>query len=247
MKLAPLTIGLLLTTTLFGTSVTARAQTAGPETQPRTFGTSSETVHAVSAVEFSGQYGNETVEGTTRFARSCAGSDCDLVAGARLPAGALVTRIELDACMNGNGVATARLIRSERLSPSPVTETLASVSTSEFDFVTPACTNFPRSLVAIPTINHRDHYYVLQVSLSADNAFLLGVRLYYRLQVSPGPAIATFHDVPTGHAFFPFVEALAKAGITGGCGGGNFCPDNPVTRGQMAKFLSTALGLHFAP
>ena len=73
------------------------------------------------------------------------------------------------------------------------------------------------------------------------------VRIFYQLQVSPAPATATFNDVPMGHPFFPFVEALVKAGITSGCGGRNYCPDNPVTRGQMAKFLSTALGLHFAP
>jgi hypothetical protein len=53
--------------------------------------------------------------------------------------------------------------------------------------------------------------------------------------------------VPTSHAQFRFVEALAASGITGGCGGGDFCPNNPVTRGQMAVFLATALGLHYAP
>ena len=31
------------------------------------------------------------------------------------------------------------------------------------------------------------------------------------------------------------------------CGGGNFCPDAPLTSGQMAVFLSLGLGLHFAP
>jgi len=51
--------------------------------------------------------------------------------------------------------------------------------------------------------------------------------------------------VPTGHPFFQFIEALAAAGITGGCGNGNYCPDNPVTRGQMAVFLAKALGLHW--
>ncbi|HEX4438485.1 MAG TPA: S-layer homology domain-containing protein, partial [Thermoanaerobaculia bacterium] len=40
-------------------------------------------------------------------------------------------------------------------------------------------------------------------------------------------------------------EALNAAGITGGCGNGNYCPDGPVTRGQMAVFLSKALGLHW--
>jgi hypothetical protein len=72
-----------------------------------------------------------------------------------------------------------------------------------------------------------------------------GMIVGYVLRVSPAPSVATFGDVPTGHIFFQFVEALASAGITGGCGGGNFCPNNPVTRGQMAAFLSIALGLQF--
>jgi hypothetical protein len=70
-------------------------------------------------------------------------------------------------------------------------------------------------------------------------------RVHYKLQVSPPPGTATFNDVPTNHPFFQFIEALAASGITGGCGSGNYCPDNPVTRGQMAVFLSKALGLHF--
>jgi hypothetical protein len=67
----------------------------------------------------------------------------------------------------------------------------------------------------------------------------------YQLQVSPAPGTATFNDVPTNHPFFQFVEALVDSGITAGCGNGNYCPDAPLTRGQMAVFLSKALGLHF--
>ena len=67
----------------------------------------------------------------------------------------------------------------------------------------------------------------------------------YRLDVSPAPATATFNDVPVNHPFFQFIEALAASGITAGCGGGNFCPNEPLTRGQMAVFLSKALGLHW--
>jgi hypothetical protein len=69
------------------------------------------------------------------------------------------------------------------------------------------------------------------------------VRVSWVRQVSPAPAAAAFNDVPTGHPFFQFVEALAKSGITAGCGGGAFCPDQPLTRGQMAVFLAKALGL----
>jgi len=72
-----------------------------------------------------------------------------------------------------------------------------------------------------------------------------GVRITWRRPVSPMPSAPTFADVPDSHPFSQFIEALAASGITGGCGSGNFCPDNPLTRGQMAAFLSKALGLHW--
>jgi hypothetical protein len=72
-----------------------------------------------------------------------------------------------------------------------------------------------------------------------------GFQISFHRIVSPAPASATFNDVPTGHPFFQFIEALAASGITGGCGNGNYCPDAPLTRGQMAVFLSKALGLHW--
>lgn len=48
---------------------------------------------------------------------------------------------------------------------------------------------------------------------------------------------ALFADVPPTHPMVHQIETLATAGITRGCGGGNFCPDSGVTRGQMAVFL----------
>lgn len=68
----------------------------------------------------------------------------------------------------------------------------------------------------------------------------------WRRAVSPAPTTATFpNDVPTTHPFFQFVEALAASGITAGCGTGSYCPDQPLTRGQMAVFLTGALGLYW--
>ena len=53
----------------------------------------------------------------------------------------------------------------------------------------------------------------------------------------------TFADT-RGHVFEHPIAALAEAGITRGCnpGSGNtrFCPDEPVTRAQMAAFLARA-------
>jgi len=95
------------------------------------------------------------------------------------------------------------------------------------------------------TVDNLMNGYGIEVRLSAAN---LGnkfreVNIYYQLQVSPPPGTPTFNDVPTSHPFYQYVEALAASGITSGCGGGNFCPDQPLTRGQMAVFLSRALGL----
>jgi hypothetical protein len=87
--------------------------------------------------------------------------------------------------------------------------------------------------------------YYLSVDVASDTSFR-GCRLTWRRLVSPAPGAATFPvDVPTTHPFFQFVEALAAAGITGGCAPQAYCPDQPVTRGQMAVFLAAALGLHF--
>ena len=64
-------------------------------------------------------------------------------------------------------------------------------------------------------------------------------------QLSPPPGSATFADVPPNDPFFAAVEAFARAGITGGCAPGNFCPNGVVTRAQLAKFLARALGLYW--
>ena len=54
---------------------------------------------------------------------------------------------------------------------------------------------------------------------------------------TPPPCTGVFPDVPCSSNFAPWIEAMAAEGITGGCGGGNFCPLNPVRRDQMAVFL----------
>lgn len=93
-----------------------------------------------------------------------------------------------------------------------------------------------------------DRVFVLDVEQGPgleDDQFFGYVEIWWRRVVSDPPATPTFGDVPGSHPFYPFVEALAKSGITGGCGGGNFCADAPLTRGQMAVFLSKALGLHW--
>lgn len=70
--------------------------------------------------------------------------------------------------------------------------------------------------------------------------------LTWQRAVSPAPTTSTFPDVPTDHRYFRFIEALAAAGVTAGCGDGLYCPEEPITRGEIAVFLASALSLYWA-
>jgi plastocyanin len=65
----------------------------------------------------------------------------------------------------------------------------------------------------------------------------------FLLKTEHGPAYVPpacqgiFADVPCPSQFADWIEQLFNEGITGGCGGNNYCPNAPVTRGQMAVFL----------
>ncbi len=61
----------------------------------------------------------------------------------------------------------------------------------------------------------------------------------------PAPSQQTFADVPLDHPFAKWIYQLAAEGVTGGCGTNpaRYCPDSPVTRGQMAVFLVRTFNL----
>jgi len=66
--------------------------------------------------------------------------------------------------------------------------------------------------------------------------------------VSDDFPLGRFADAPSGYWAFTFIEALARAGITAGCGGDNYCPTSPVTRAQMAVFLERGMkGSSYSP
>ena len=64
----------------------------------------------------------------------------------------------------------------------------------------------------------------------------MGNRTYYS-------TLMKLNAVPKMFTFTDWIEDLSNRGIAAGCGGGNFCPTNPTTRGQMAPFLSKTFGL----
>jgi len=159
-----------------------------------------------------------------------------------LPSGALLASLELDYCDTnfGNHVVLEFDLCDFLGQNCPVTRYLTSAPTG--------CGFISISLADLfYALDNNTSEIVLKATLNSGDTTnrLLGAYIGYKLQVSPAPGVATFSDVPTTSPQFKFVEALVAAGITAGCGGGNYCPDQPITRGQMAVFLASALGLHW--
>ena len=185
------------------------------------------------------------------------GTDGDFTAGPQLPSGALLDSIQWTFCSEGastSGNHGMQLVRRDGL--------VIKGFSRGADPIGPGCTTVTDDLSALGIVvdNQQNRVELTLTPSFAADQFNVGVPvtkeqlqpdqftvavIAYRLQVSPAPASATFGDVPTSHPLFQYVEALAAAGITGGCGRGNFCPDAPLTRGQMAVFLAKALGLQW--
>jgi hypothetical protein len=73
--------------------------------------------------------------------------------------------------------------------------------------------------------------------------FLL--RSKYGESYTPPPVGAGtgFGDAPADYWAAAWIKQLVAEGITAGCGNGNYCPEDPVTRAQMAVFLVRTFGL----
>ena len=165
---------------------------------------------------------------------------------AHLPQGAQIVSMALEAC-DVSDVGQASAILSRTTLTGPGSATLASASTGNHE--TPGCVHVSTDLATPETVENNANRYLVIADINifsiSGNVTIGAVRIRYRLQVSPPPADATFGDVPVSDPAFQFVEALVASGITAGCGSGNYCPDAPLTRRQMAVFLAKALGLHW--
>jgi len=91
-------------------------------------------------------------------------------------------------------------------------------------------------------------------AISPDGQWIVGQALSpsgvlgaYRARLEV-PVVARFNDVPTDFWAFSFIETLADNGVTSGCGNDNYCPEDPVSRAQMAVFLERGInGSDFVP
>jgi S-layer homology domain len=209
-----------------------------------TYGAGSLTAHQVGSFEFQSRSAATPISTANGVERFMATASAFAVATPMLPNGAQIERLELRGCDTDAG-STITVNFGTCPVPGGACAPAGTINTGTA--ATPGCANFSTDL-AVPVIVDNQAQ-VLSVEITTGTTAgttFSAVKLYYRLRVSPPPATATFpNDVPTTHGFFRFVEALAAAGITGGCGAGSFCPNAPVTRGEIAVFLSVALGLHF--
>jgi S-layer homology domain len=207
------------------------------------YGTAELTSHTLQALGFESPGSTGLTVTGSRF---CSAGICFFDAPLLLPAGAAIQRIELEACdSSATAAVEAQLFRIT--GPDASFSLLAQVSTGAA--ATPGCNYFSVDLAPVETVDNRNFTYFVQILIGGAGSAtrFQAVRVYYRLQVSPPPGTATFNDVPTSSPWFPYVEALTSAGVTGGCAPNLYCPNDPITRGQMAVFLAKALGLQWAP
>jgi hypothetical protein len=165
------------------------------------------------------------------------------VAPVQLPSGVRIRAVAIEGCDTSPGHDVMAF-----LSSCPIGLSCSQVTFAESSGQ-PGCHNFGGGPTVDVTVDNENSSYLLRVcNFSGDDTTTFRtVKLLYQAQLSPAPATATFADVPTTHLYFRAIEALAASGITSGCGGGNFCPSQAVTRGEIAKFLTVALGLSWSP
>ena len=207
--------------------------------RPKAFGTQDYTVTVVPAIAFfpsHSERGYHMTDDLDRF------GDTDVVtdfyAPIDLPRGVIVDYIGLN---SSTDTLIAFGVAMYTRASNSATVTVADFGSTVHDWDTDYNAAPLGVLLTSPTAAKILH---VQQGSFPTNQFFGHVEVWWRRIVSPA-SVVTFADVPDSHAFYQFIEALAASGITVGCGNGNFCPDAPLTRGQMAVFLAKALGLHF--
>ncbi|MGE5235789.1 MAG: S-layer homology domain-containing protein [Acidobacteriota bacterium] len=212
---------------------------------PHAYGLAATTVAKIHGTAFRSQCSGDSLDAfwdTGITYRSAGNVNCMLHAPVQLPAGALVTQVGFDGYDVDPALNISWGIYYVSQSSADTTGYFAWYASSQSG----GSFNATATLGSPYTVDAGNYYFALvELPKLGQDLRIKGMRVVYKLQVSPAPATATFNDVPVGAFGFQFIEALAASGITAGCGGGNFCPNDPITRAQMAVFLSAALGLHW--
>ena len=217
------------------------ARLATTRQRPETFGTDDYTVTTISATGFipgNNVYGYATSASLGRWADL--NTVMEYYFPLDLPGGAVIDYVGLNSLTDSDFALGVSLYH--RLSDGAL-ENLATFSSTVHNWGT----DFNASPIGYVWHGASGEALILNVEQGSfpSPEYLGWVEVWWKRSVNSPPASPSFNDVPMSHPFFQFIEALYASGITGGCGTGNYCPDDPVTRGQMAVFLSKALGLHW--
>jgi hypothetical protein len=235
----------------FAAQVSAGAASSPSDSSPQTYGTTVTSYADVGEWEFgplnSATHYDDVGSNSQNALRYATAGSNSFFAPLHLPSGAVLQSFELDACDNNTAGehVIALVSHCDHITGLclPIGTQIPSTSAA----INP-CQSYVQDVSSLGYVvdNTGDRLLLLVVTQGGDETTsFAGMRIGYKLQVSPAPGTATFGDVPTSHPFFQYIEALSKSGITGGCGNGNYCPDSPLTRGQMAVFLAKALGLQW--
>jgi len=235
----------VLSALLAGAPLAAQPAPSG-EPGPRDYGAGNTNILQIPAPAFQPTLtGNFTYDSEFYFYPGSGGA-VFAMAPVQLPSGSKITQIGLyyDDSDASNDI-TATLFALSGYTGTVSHSTVATCASSG----SPGKGYVASSAVAY-TVNNNVRYgagaqLVLLVYAGSATTKFKAVDVLWTRQISPPPATATFGDVPTNHPFFTTIEAFAKAGITGGCGNGNFCPAQTVTRQEIAKFFVRALGLYW--
>ena len=210
---------------------------------PKEFGIQDDTITVVSATSFTRRHlgpNSPQCAYSPSFGLSCdPNNDVHYYAGLDLPAGAVIDLMGLNSVTDTEAILGVELWhRNYTGDLVPLVGFSSTAHGWGTDFFGP---------LSIQVADHYNHELVLDVENASSPTleFFAWVEVWWHRSVSPAPGSPTFNDVPVSNPAFQYIEALAASGITSGCGGGNFCPDSAVTRGQLAVFLAKALGLHF--
>jgi len=206
---------------------------------PDGYGTSTHTVTVIPATAFTSDDYYVTDYGSLARYFPFVDAHRHYRAGVSVPSGAVIDYIGLECASSGSGELTASLVFVDR---SGNVANIASLGNTPHGF----STDYNSDPLGWGLDRNVHNELVIDVDQAPNSEPLFGwIEIWWRRRVSPPPAMATFTDVPTTHLFFQFVEALHAAGITNGYPDGRFGVNDPITRGQMAVFLSTALGLNW--
>jgi hypothetical protein len=218
----------------------AQEPSVGSPAQDPRWGTVNPQQLNVAAVGFTPLEDGQWTNTPSGWSNRTGGTNTTTCANVHLPGGALLHHITTWT----NDTDAANDVSYSLFSVDLTTNTV----TTPFTFSTtgtPGIERAARALSPAITISNDRRTYsicVFQTGTTAATQYA-GATFWYHLQVSPSPASASFTDVPTDSWAFQWIEALKASGITSGCTATTFCPNNNVSRAEMAVFLSRALGL----